>query len=80
MARTIMPTISDPGNFVYDPDNPTIYTEACSHAVHQILYALSATGFELSDESSGMRITLDRDRELDEITLYSSMESIDEGG
>ena len=38
-------TASDPGSFAYDAENPTKYTEACSHAIHKILYGLSEQGF-----------------------------------
>lgn len=43
------PTISNPGSFVYDSENPTKYTEACSHAIHKILFALSDAGFQMDD-------------------------------
>ena len=66
----IMPTISDPGTFVYDPENPTQYTEACSHAIHSILYALSSAGFSISEgDGNFYQIDIARDRDFDEITV-----------
>lgn len=68
--RVIMPTISNPGTFVYDPENPTKYTEACSHAIHQVFYALSQAGFEISmNEGNFFKIDLYRDRDFDEIEI-----------
>jgi hypothetical protein len=65
-----MPTISNPGSFVYDSENPTKYTEACSHAIHRVLYALSEAGFEISDgEGSQVMVRLARDRDFDELTI-----------
>jgi len=49
-----MPTISNPGLFTYDPANPTKYTESCSHAIHQVLYALSQAGYEIRDLSDSL--------------------------
>ena len=68
--QVIIPTISDPGSFVYDPENPTAYTEACSHAIHQILHALSDAGFTISEgEGNLYQIDIARDRDFDEITV-----------
>lgn len=77
--EVIIPTISNPGLFAYDPENPTKYTEACSHAVHSILYALSQAGFTIKDNSGDFTlIRLSRDRDFDEISVGSSVHFIDE--
>jgi hypothetical protein len=77
--RVVMPSISDPGFFTYDPENPTKYTEACSHAIHQILYTLSQAGFEIvSDAGNVFHLEIARDRDFDELTVMP-LESFDGG-
>lgn len=77
--RIPMPAISDPLTFIYDQDNPTLYTEGLSHALHLILFTLSEAGAELDDGSpSYMSISIDRDRDFDTIQLHASIESMEE--
>lgn len=76
-----MPAISDPGVFVYDPDAPTKYTEALSHALHLILYTLSSAGAEIEDSPSFASIfQIDKDRDFDRITIASDVSSLTEIG
>ena len=43
---------SQPGNFAYDPDNPTYYTEMLSHGIQAVLADLSALGGRICIETA----------------------------
>lgn len=77
MARVQMPTFVEPGPFVYDPLNPTKYTEEYSHAQLRILAALSDAGFMLSDSDfQGLRVDICKDRDFDTLTVCNTIEGL----
>lgn len=77
------PVINDPGTFVYDAENPTKYTEACSHAIHSVLYAMYQGGYVLSSEDTPItKIHIDRYREFDSVQVIPGVSTVieEEGG
>lgn len=81
MAKIALPTIPDPGTFVYDPQNPTKYTEEYSFWQIKILAALSDAGFQVSDtDFQGLRVDIARDRDCDNIFVCNTIEGFDVDG
>ena len=78
--RVILPSMPEPGEFVYDSANPTRYTEQLSHSLSRILYELSQNGFTLDDSCGEITLVkIDKAAEYSSVSVYPSVDTIEWG-